>query len=179
MPDISGYIRERVNVERYVGWGCILNCFRLSSLPCFYPFCWSAIPTSCYTFNGFYSCVIFVCYPFYISSIVSTWTSFLQLIWVRLQLGEMDKYFCTVFQLIHASLCCADSSGVHFIGICTWFRTCINENKIKAIQLWPSTVMYLAHMLPFQHLLITKCIATLLIGDWCSLFSEAALPPFC
>jgi len=22
------------NVERYVGWGCILNCFTLSSLPC-------------------------------------------------------------------------------------------------------------------------------------------------
>ena len=27
------------NVERYVGWGCILNCFMLSSLPCFYAFC--------------------------------------------------------------------------------------------------------------------------------------------
>ena len=25
----------------------------LSSLPCFYAFCWSAIPTSCYTFNVF------------------------------------------------------------------------------------------------------------------------------
>jgi len=24
------------DVERYVGWGCILNCFMLSSLPCFY-----------------------------------------------------------------------------------------------------------------------------------------------
>ena len=36
--------------ERYVGWGCILNCFMLSSLPCFYAFCWSAIPTSCYIF---------------------------------------------------------------------------------------------------------------------------------
>jgi len=24
------------------------NCFMLSSLPCFYAFCWSAIPTSCY-----------------------------------------------------------------------------------------------------------------------------------
>jgi len=31
-------------VERYIGWGCILNCFMLSSLPCFYAFCWSAIP---------------------------------------------------------------------------------------------------------------------------------------
>ena len=28
----------------------------LSSLPCFYAFCWSAIPTSCYIFNTFYSC---------------------------------------------------------------------------------------------------------------------------
>ena len=28
----------------------------LSSLPCFYAFCWSAIPTSCYVFNVFYSC---------------------------------------------------------------------------------------------------------------------------
>ena len=28
----------------------------LSSLPCFYAFCWSAIPTSCYIFNVFYSC---------------------------------------------------------------------------------------------------------------------------
>ena len=26
------------DVERYVGWGCILNCFMLSSLPCFYAF---------------------------------------------------------------------------------------------------------------------------------------------
>ena len=41
--------------KRYVGWGCILNCFMLSSLPCFYAFCWSAIPTSCYIFNVFYS----------------------------------------------------------------------------------------------------------------------------
>jgi len=29
----------------YVGWG-ILNSFMLSSLPCFYAFCWSAISTS-------------------------------------------------------------------------------------------------------------------------------------
>ena len=28
----------------------------LSSLPCFNAFCWSAIPTSCYIFNVFYSC---------------------------------------------------------------------------------------------------------------------------
>ena len=28
----------------------------LSSLPCFYAFCWSAIPISCYIFNVFYSC---------------------------------------------------------------------------------------------------------------------------
>jgi len=34
------------NMERYVGWGCILNCFMLSSLFCFPAFCWSAIPTS-------------------------------------------------------------------------------------------------------------------------------------
>ena len=40
------------NVERYVGWGCMLNCFMLSSLPFFYAFCWSAIPTSHYIFNG-------------------------------------------------------------------------------------------------------------------------------
>ena len=44
-------------LERYVGWGCILNCFMLSSLPCFYAFCWSAIPTSCHIFNVFYSCI--------------------------------------------------------------------------------------------------------------------------
>ena len=30
------------NVERYVGWGCILNCFMLLSVPCFNAFCWSA-----------------------------------------------------------------------------------------------------------------------------------------
>ena len=30
----------------------------LSSLPCFYAFCWSAIPTSCYIFNVFF---IYVC----------------------------------------------------------------------------------------------------------------------
>ena len=31
---------EPLTVERYVRWGCILNCFMLSSLPCFYAFCW-------------------------------------------------------------------------------------------------------------------------------------------
>jgi len=40
-------------VERYVGWDCIPNCFMLSSLPCFYAFCWSAIPTSRNIFNVF------------------------------------------------------------------------------------------------------------------------------
>ena len=48
--------KQLFDVERYVGWGCILNCFMLSSLPCFYAFCWSAIPTSCYIFNAVYSC---------------------------------------------------------------------------------------------------------------------------
>jgi len=33
-----------------------MNCFMLSSIPCFYAICWSAIPTSCYIFNVFYSC---------------------------------------------------------------------------------------------------------------------------
>ena len=28
----------------------------LSSLPCYYAFCWFAIPTSCYILNVFYSC---------------------------------------------------------------------------------------------------------------------------
>jgi len=41
-----GVARTAPDVERYVGWWCILNCFTLSSLPCFYVFCWSAIPTS-------------------------------------------------------------------------------------------------------------------------------------
>ena len=44
------------NVKIYRGWGCIVNCFMLSSLPCFYALCWSAIPTSCYIFNIFNSC---------------------------------------------------------------------------------------------------------------------------
>ena len=44
--------------QRYVGWSGVLNCFMLSSLPCFYAFCWSAIPTSCYIFNVFYSCIV-------------------------------------------------------------------------------------------------------------------------
>ena len=34
----------------------------LSSLPCFYAFCWSAIPTSCYIFNVFYSCTYYILY---------------------------------------------------------------------------------------------------------------------
>ena len=34
-------------------WSCVLNCFMLSSLPCFYAFCWSSISTSCYIFNVF------------------------------------------------------------------------------------------------------------------------------
>ena len=34
------------------GWNCVLNCYMLSSLPCFPAFCWSATPTSCYiSFN--------------------------------------------------------------------------------------------------------------------------------
>ena len=33
------------NVERYVGWSCVLNCFMLSSLLCFPALCQSAIPT--------------------------------------------------------------------------------------------------------------------------------------
>ena len=46
---------------RYVGWGCVLNCFMLSSLPWFYAFCWSAIPTSCYSFDVFfYSCKLLI-----------------------------------------------------------------------------------------------------------------------
>ena len=31
--------------------------FMLSSLPCFYAFCWSAIPTSSYILNVFYPCI--------------------------------------------------------------------------------------------------------------------------
>ena len=31
-------IQPGPNVERYVGWDCILNCFVLSSLPCFLTF---------------------------------------------------------------------------------------------------------------------------------------------
>ena len=36
--------------------GLLLNCFMLSSLPCFYAFCWSAIPTTVHlvTFLMFY-----------------------------------------------------------------------------------------------------------------------------
>ena len=45
------------DVGRYVGWGCILNCFMLSSLPCFYAFCWSAIPTFL-MFFFIYFCII-------------------------------------------------------------------------------------------------------------------------
>ena len=30
---------------RWVWWSCVLNCYMLSSLPCFCAFCWSAIPT--------------------------------------------------------------------------------------------------------------------------------------
>ena len=37
-------------MEKIYVWGCIPDCFMLSSLPCFPAFCWSAIPTSCYYF---------------------------------------------------------------------------------------------------------------------------------
>jgi len=37
-------------VKRYVGGVVYMNCFMLSSLPCFPAFCRSAIPTSCYIF---------------------------------------------------------------------------------------------------------------------------------
>jgi len=56
-PSVAKKHRESTepesHLERYVGWGCILNCFMLSSLPCFYAFCWSAIPTSCDIFDVF------------------------------------------------------------------------------------------------------------------------------
>ena len=39
--------------QRYAGWSCLLNCLCYHPLPCFYAFCWSAIPTSCYIFNVF------------------------------------------------------------------------------------------------------------------------------
>jgi len=45
--------------ERCLGWGW-LNCFMLSSLPCFYAICWSAIPTSCYIFWNFLFLLIVV-----------------------------------------------------------------------------------------------------------------------
>ena len=41
-----------------IGWGCVPNCFMLSSLPCFPAFCWSAIPTSHYILR---SCVNLTC----------------------------------------------------------------------------------------------------------------------
>ena len=47
------------NAERPVGWGCILNCLCYHPyLVSTYAFCWSAIPTSCYIFNVFYSCYV-------------------------------------------------------------------------------------------------------------------------
>ena len=58
---VPGHFRSRdltwhiLPHQRYVGWSCVLNCFMLSSLPCFNIFCWSAIPTSCYICNVFYS----------------------------------------------------------------------------------------------------------------------------
>ena len=38
------YINFLMWMERSVGWGCILNCFMLSSLPCLCV-CWSANPS--------------------------------------------------------------------------------------------------------------------------------------
>jgi len=52
--ECDNYHQHIFNVERYVGWCCILNCFMLSSLHCFYAFCWSAISTSRYTFLTFF-----------------------------------------------------------------------------------------------------------------------------
>ena len=42
-----------------------LNCLMLSSLPCFYAFCWSAIPTSCYIFNVFF---LFLFMPLFLAA---------------------------------------------------------------------------------------------------------------
>ena len=50
-------------------WRCVLNCFILSSLPCFYAFCWCAIPTSCYIFNVFYCLVADACLSWSLPSI--------------------------------------------------------------------------------------------------------------
>jgi len=47
----KSHYRCKISPATYVGWGCIPNCYMLSSLPCFYALCWSAIPTSCYILN--------------------------------------------------------------------------------------------------------------------------------
>jgi len=55
------YLSIWYDLALYVGWSCILNCFMLSSLPCFYALCWSAIPSSHYIFNDFfifYYCIV-------------------------------------------------------------------------------------------------------------------------
>ena len=51
--------KHNYNERRYVG-GCIHDCFRWSSLPCFVTFCHSVIPTSCYIFNVYIVYLIFL-----------------------------------------------------------------------------------------------------------------------
>ena len=60
-PQWGWGLRERHKQKGRTVRSCVLNCFMLSSVPCFYAFCWSAIPTSCYIFDIFYSCSCSFC----------------------------------------------------------------------------------------------------------------------
>jgi len=52
---------------RCVGWSCVLNCFIVSSLPCFYAFCWSAFPIARYI------CSVFILINTMLRSTPPTW----------------------------------------------------------------------------------------------------------
>ena len=68
------------------------------------------------------------------------------------QCNVLQTLYCRPGQQIHANLfvlpeglflcklicvcsCCAVSIGVCFVDICTQFCTCINEHKVKAVEL--------------------------------------------
>ena len=64
--------------KRSLYGGCILNCFMWSSLPCFYTFCRSAIPTSYYILNVFYYLYIYIYIYIYIVRLMEFSTSIIR-----------------------------------------------------------------------------------------------------
>jgi len=90
--------------------GLLLNCLMLSSLPCFYAFCWSAIPTSRYIFI-----------------LVRTWVSYIHVEVVFYSEGHLlevstEMLVCTtvIHTAIGLNLACSVPPDLPGKRVCVW-----------------------------------------------------------